>query len=324
MRQPRFDAVSLGWSEKILSEPPLSVTVERWPPPWSATPMLDRFPRPHRAAAATAGTRRHRGPDLPRPWTHRYQPRTPRPGPSARRAARRRHPRGAQARPAGPLGPRRAVDRRRPRRPRHQTVPRRPGLRPDRPDRQDVLQHPGHLRRIRGRFAAHPRRNGRRPRQGRLKGRRPKLSTKQQAELRRMHGTGNYTITDLAELFNISRPTVYRTLTAAERVPRKVTAGNTAAQCHAGTASKNRVKTSASGRYRKLHHAPRYFAGWDSLGSPGPVKVVTSVARGSLAWWADAHPKHSVAAQRFSIPHRQVCRARCALRSSHPASVACR
>ena len=53
---------------------------------------------------------------------------------------------------------------------------------------------------------------------GRLKGRQPKLTTKQQAELRRMHGTGNYTITDLAEIFNISRPTVYRTLAAAETV----------------------------------------------------------------------------------------------------------
>lgn len=47
---------------------------------------------------------------------------------------------------------------------------------------------------------------------GRLKGRKPKLSNKQRAELRRMHATGNYTITDLAELFNISRPTVYRTI----------------------------------------------------------------------------------------------------------------
>jgi len=53
---------------------------------------------------------------------------------------------------------------------------------------------------------------------GRLKGRQPKLTTKQQAELRRMHGTGNYTIIDLAEIFNISRPTVYRTLAAAETV----------------------------------------------------------------------------------------------------------
>ena len=54
---------------------------------------------------------------------------------------------------------------------------------------------------------------------GRLKGRKPKLSNKQRAELRRMHATGNYTVTGLAELFNISRPTVYRTLSAVETVP---------------------------------------------------------------------------------------------------------
>ena len=41
------------------------------------------------------------------------------------------------------------------------------------------------------------------------KGRQPKLSVKQQKELRRMHGTGDYTITDLAELFKVSRATVY-------------------------------------------------------------------------------------------------------------------
>lgn len=47
---------------------------------------------------------------------------------------------------------------------------------------------------------------------GRLKGRQPKLSSKQQNELRRMHASGDYTITDLADIFSISRPTVYRTL----------------------------------------------------------------------------------------------------------------
>lgn len=47
---------------------------------------------------------------------------------------------------------------------------------------------------------------------GKLKGKRPKLSEKQQKELRRMHGTGEYSIRDLAELFSVSRPTVYRTL----------------------------------------------------------------------------------------------------------------
>lgn len=51
---------------------------------------------------------------------------------------------------------------------------------------------------------------------GKLRGKQPKLSVKQQAELRCMHGTGDYTIADLAELFSVSRPTVYRVL---ERVP---------------------------------------------------------------------------------------------------------
>ena len=47
---------------------------------------------------------------------------------------------------------------------------------------------------------------------GRLKGKQPKLSDRQQKELRRMHDTGEYSISDLAELFSVSRPTVYRTL----------------------------------------------------------------------------------------------------------------
>ncbi len=47
---------------------------------------------------------------------------------------------------------------------------------------------------------------------GKLRGKKPKLSDKQQKELRRMHNTGEYAISDLAELFTVSRPTVYRTL----------------------------------------------------------------------------------------------------------------
>ena len=47
---------------------------------------------------------------------------------------------------------------------------------------------------------------------GRLRGKTPKLSDRRQAELRRMHATGEYTISDLAELFAVSRPTVYRVL----------------------------------------------------------------------------------------------------------------
>jgi len=47
---------------------------------------------------------------------------------------------------------------------------------------------------------------------GKLRGKMPKLSEKQQRELLRMHETGEYSISDLAELFSVSRPTVYRTL----------------------------------------------------------------------------------------------------------------
>lgn len=47
---------------------------------------------------------------------------------------------------------------------------------------------------------------------GRLRGKQPKLSNRQQKELCRMHDTGDYSISDLAEVFSVSRPTVYRTL----------------------------------------------------------------------------------------------------------------
>jgi DNA invertase Pin-like site-specific DNA recombinase len=47
---------------------------------------------------------------------------------------------------------------------------------------------------------------------GKLRGKQPKLSAKQQKELCRMYDSGAYSISDLAELFSVSRPTVYRTL----------------------------------------------------------------------------------------------------------------
>jgi DNA invertase Pin-like site-specific DNA recombinase len=47
---------------------------------------------------------------------------------------------------------------------------------------------------------------------GKLRGKQPKLSERRQKELRRMHDSGEYSISDLAELFSVSRPTVYRTL----------------------------------------------------------------------------------------------------------------
>ncbi|MBP2496047.1 DNA invertase Pin-like site-specific DNA recombinase [Methylobacterium sp. PvP062] len=47
---------------------------------------------------------------------------------------------------------------------------------------------------------------------GKLRGKKPRLSEKQQRELRWMNDTGEYAIADLAELFSVSRPTVYRTI----------------------------------------------------------------------------------------------------------------
>ena len=47
---------------------------------------------------------------------------------------------------------------------------------------------------------------------GKLRGKRPKLSDRQQRELCRMHATGQYSISDLAEFFSVSRPPVYRRL----------------------------------------------------------------------------------------------------------------
>jgi DNA invertase Pin-like site-specific DNA recombinase len=52
---------------------------------------------------------------------------------------------------------------------------------------------------------------------GKLRGKQPKLSAKQQRELMRMCGTGEYTIADLTEVFAVSRTTVYRTLQRAAR-----------------------------------------------------------------------------------------------------------
>jgi DNA invertase Pin-like site-specific DNA recombinase len=52
---------------------------------------------------------------------------------------------------------------------------------------------------------------------GKLKGKQPKLSTRQQADLVRMHGTGEYTIADLMEVFSIGHATVYRVLERASQ-----------------------------------------------------------------------------------------------------------
>jgi DNA invertase Pin-like site-specific DNA recombinase len=47
---------------------------------------------------------------------------------------------------------------------------------------------------------------------GKLKGKKPKLSARQQAELARMRASGEYSIADLMEMFSVGRATVYRVL----------------------------------------------------------------------------------------------------------------
>jgi DNA invertase Pin-like site-specific DNA recombinase len=51
---------------------------------------------------------------------------------------------------------------------------------------------------------------------GKLKGRAPKLSTARQAHLLKLHAAGEHTIAELAELFEVSRQTVYRVLERAQ------------------------------------------------------------------------------------------------------------
>ncbi|MEV4002319.1 helix-turn-helix domain-containing protein [Actinomadura sp. NPDC049753] len=50
---------------------------------------------------------------------------------------------------------------------------------------------------------------------GKLKGRQPKLTARQQAELVRMRASGEYSINDLMEVFSVGRATVYRVLERA-------------------------------------------------------------------------------------------------------------
>ena len=51
---------------------------------------------------------------------------------------------------------------------------------------------------------------------GRLRGKKPKLSPHQEAHLVELHRAGRHTTTELAELFNIARSTVYRAIRRAE------------------------------------------------------------------------------------------------------------
>jgi DNA invertase Pin-like site-specific DNA recombinase len=54
---------------------------------------------------------------------------------------------------------------------------------------------------------------------GKLKGGTPKLSPTRQAHLVKLHEAGEHNVSELAELFGVSRPTVYRVLARAGRKP---------------------------------------------------------------------------------------------------------
>ena len=47
---------------------------------------------------------------------------------------------------------------------------------------------------------------------GKLRGKQPKLSDKQTRKLRRLYDTGEYSVSDLAGIFGVSRATIYRAL----------------------------------------------------------------------------------------------------------------
>jgi DNA-binding MarR family transcriptional regulator len=47
---------------------------------------------------------------------------------------------------------------------------------------------------------------------GRLRGKQPKLTMRQQRHLQELHERGEHTVSELAELFSISRASVYRSL----------------------------------------------------------------------------------------------------------------
>ena len=47
---------------------------------------------------------------------------------------------------------------------------------------------------------------------GKLRGKPPKLSAAQDRHIRKMHDSGDYTIGEIAEVFKVTRPTIYRSL----------------------------------------------------------------------------------------------------------------
>ncbi len=81
---------------------------------------------------------------------------------------------------------------------------------------------------------------------GKLRGRQPKLSKKQQTELLRMYNSGEHTSSDLADIFKVSRATIYRTLKRITPTPPEPPAGTDRAT--AGTPSSSNTDTVVAGK----------------------------------------------------------------------------
>src|SRR5437762_2898021 len=54
---------------------------------------------------------------------------------------------------------------------------------------------------------------------GKLRGKQPRLKPAQDREIRRMHDSGDYNVAQIAALFSVSRPTVYRPLDRTAELP---------------------------------------------------------------------------------------------------------
>jgi resolvase-like protein/helix-turn-helix resolvase-like protein len=115
--------------------------------------------------------------------------------------------------PPRTVGPGRESDRRLARRSRRAPVPRRGGLRPQRPDGQVFLQHPGDIRRVSRSTCCGcaPARGWRSPAR-KASSKASRHSPTRRALLLKLHKAGEHTIAELAELFSVSRATVYREL----------------------------------------------------------------------------------------------------------------
>ncbi|BAH51839.1 site-specific recombinase [Rhodococcus opacus B4] len=90
-----------------------------------------------------------------------------------------------------------------------------------RPGRAPAIQRSGNGRRVRGRPDSGTNEGGDADREGeRTPQGQPKLNPRQEGHLVELHGTGEYSTAELADLFSVGRSTVYRAIKRARRAHR--------------------------------------------------------------------------------------------------------